>query len=417
MMNADQDRGLARWATITFGVLCLAAVVAVVVVGTRGKDVPDTTLESAGGLRYEHYLKSSELWSVHVVRVPRQNGQFDLTTRHATGRSVGLTPVTSQMSLTNATGVPVAAINGDYYERQGPYAGDPRGLQIVEGELISAPDGGMSVWIDEEGEPHLGMVESQLRVTWPDGSSVAPGLNESRPPGRIVLYTPAMGPSTKARGGREFVLEPLDPPGKALLRPGRSYRVRVREVQESGNARIPPEGFVLSVGPEAVGTLPTLEPGAELGISTATEPNLEGVRTAISGGPLLVRKGRRAKIEVPDSESYEFSSMKERHPRSAVGWNDEYFFLVTVDGRQLGVAEGMTLTELATYLVRLGCEEAMNLDGGGSSTLWFEGEVRNHLCDGYERDVANSLVVCRRKPQATSSPSGPQSGPRNPGEP
>ena len=56
----------------------------------------------------------------------------------------------------------------------------------------------------------------------------------------------------------------------------------------------------------------------------------------------------------------------------------------------------MTLNELAAYLVELGCEEAMNLDGGGSATLWYDGKVRNHPCDGYEREVANCLIVCKK---------------------
>jgi exopolysaccharide biosynthesis protein len=78
-----------------------------------------------------------------------------------------------------------------------------------------------------------------------------------------------------------------------------------------------------------------------------------------------------------------------------------------VDGRQKGVSEGMTLKELAAYLVELGCQEAMNLDGGGSATIWYDGKVRNHPCDGYEREVANSLIVFkksvgRRKPSRKS---------------
>jgi exopolysaccharide biosynthesis protein len=102
-------------------------------------------------------------------------------------------------------------------------------------------------------------------------------------------------------------------------------------------------------------------------------------------------------VEVPDDENYQTSSMLEQHPRSAVGWNREHLFLVTVDGRQRG-SIGMTLEELASYLIKLGCDEAMNLDGGGSATLWCQGQLRNQPCDGRERPVANSLVVVRRNP-------------------
>jgi exopolysaccharide biosynthesis protein len=154
--------------------------------------------------------------------------------------------------------------------------------------------------------------------------------------------------------------------------------------------------MVLSIGPALLKTTPVIERGAELSISTMTEPSLRGVRTAISGGPVLVRGAKRQRFKAADSDSYEFGSMAERHPRSAIGWNEHHFFLVTVDGRQKGVSVGMTLNEFAAYLIELGCQEAMNLDGGGSATLWYDGKVRNQPCDGYDREVANSLIVCKK---------------------
>jgi exopolysaccharide biosynthesis protein len=57
----------------------------------------------------------------------------------------------------------------------------------------------------------------------------------------------------------------------------------------------------------------------------------------------------------------------------------------------------MTLPELVAYMIKLGCEQAMNLDGGGSSTLWAYGNVMNSPSEGEERASVNSLVVVRRK--------------------
>ena len=71
------------------------------------------------------------------------------------------------------------------------------------------------------------------------------------------------------------------------------------------------------------------------------------------------------------------------------------YFWVEVDGRQKE-SIGMTLNELAGFMVELGCEDAMNLDGGGSATIWFDGSVRNKPCDGSERPVANSLALVRK---------------------
>jgi exopolysaccharide biosynthesis protein len=79
-----------------------------------------------------------------------------------------------------------------------------------------------------------------------------------------------------------------------------------------------------------------------------------------------------------------------------MGWSKDHYFLVEVDGRQSNISVGMTFPELADYLVKLGCEEAMNFDGGGSSTLWALGMVRNSPSEGDERPSANALVVIRR---------------------
>src|SRR5258708_24657033 len=126
-------------------------------------------------------------------------------------------------------------------------------------------------------------------------------------------------------------------------------------------------------------------------------PALHGVRTGLSGGPMLVLNGRRQRIETTASENYESSSMFERHPRAAIGWNPSSFFMVEVDGRQRNLSVGMTLDELASFMAGLGCEEAMNFDGGGSATLWYDGEVRNSPCDRAEREIANCLVIVRKK--------------------
>ena len=96
--------------------------------------------------------------------------------------------------------------------------------------------------------------------------------------------------------------------------------------------------------------------------------------------------------------NYSVSSMSQQHPRSGLGWSEQYFYLVEVDGRQPQLSMGMTLDQLANYLMKLGCTEAMNLDGGGSATMWANGRLVNSPCDAVgEREIANSLLVVRKK--------------------
>src|SRR5262249_16333502 len=151
-----------------------------------------------------------------------------------------------------------------FYLREGPCAGDPRGVQIVEGELISAPAGGASFWIDALGEPQISNTVSEFQVTWPDGKSSPINLNGRREPNEIELYTPAFGSSTRTVRGRELVLEQQGTNDWLPLRPGRTYRARVREIHEAGDSKIFPKTLVLSIGPGPARTMPRVEVGSEL---------------------------------------------------------------------------------------------------------------------------------------------------------
>jgi hypothetical protein len=351
------------------------------------------------GLTYTNTRIADVPLSIHVVQLERANPHYQIQSMHAQGGAVGLDTLSDQLGLVSgALGTAVAAINGDYYQREKAYAGAPRGLQIMDGELLSGPSGGASFWIDAVGEPHAENVESQFQITWPDGTATAFGLNGERRADGVELYTPAIGPSTHTIGGRELILSPSEGSPWLPLRIGRTYTARVREIREAGDTPLASNIMVVSLGPAGLHPrLPRLQIGDVLHISTASQPALHGIRTAISGGPVLVRNGKRERLNVPNSQSYQVTTMLEEHPRAAIGWNGRFLFLVEVDGRQKHLSVGMTLDEFAKLLVKLGCEEAMNFDGGGSATLWFDGQVRNSPCDRMEREIANGLVIVRTK--------------------
>jgi hypothetical protein len=293
-------------------------------------------------------------------------------------------------------GSAIAGINGDFYIRDMPnFAGDPRGLQLLNGELISGPSN-LCVWFDPNGAPHLDEIKSEFAVTWPDAQKTVFGLNEQRKNDMVVLYTPTYGPSTHVNGGRNLVLEKEGQSPWLPLRPGEIYHARVATITTNGNAQIPPNSMLLSIGP-AVRNLPEVKPGATLQISTATVPDLKGIKVALGGGPGLLHKGTAFPKVAPPGVSKEWSqrSKYERNPRTAMGWSDTHVFFVVVDGRQANLSVGMTLGELAEYFKKLGCTEALNLDGGKSAQMWVQGRIRNSPCQG-EDTVANSIFVVKK---------------------
>ena len=359
------------------------------------------------GVFYTNMVVDEVPWSIQVVTIARDKNGYELQSYHAGAGALGLETLSTQVAAVGANGAePVAAINGGFYLRDfsktNAYEGCPRGLQIEEGEVLTAPSSNACLWVDYAGQPHLANVASHFQVSWPDGRTTPFQLNGPRAADEVAVYTPAVGRSTHTRGGRELILEPSGDGPWLPLRMERDYSARVREVRTGGDALLASNSLVLSLGPALAEKFPGLSTGAQVRISTRSVPALPNARNALCGGPVLLYNGRPQKVRVAPDAAYELSSMLERHPRTAFGWNDQSFFLVQVDGRQKDLSLGMTVAELSGYLLKLGCTEAINLDGGGSSCLWFAGKIRNHPCDGSERSVANSLIVLAKKPRAGS---------------
>lgn len=119
------------------------------------------------------------------------------------------------------------------------------------------------------------------------------------------------------------------------------------------------------------------------------------VRDAVAGGPALVINGE---IRIPVEEEVFFgSSIPDIHPRTAAGYTrDGDLILLVVDGRQVA-SRGVDLKELAILMRDLGCIEAMNLDGGGSSTLVVNGTLLNRPAGRtLQREVMSALAVFYR---------------------
>jgi exopolysaccharide biosynthesis protein len=301
----------------------------------------------------------------------------------------GMSVVSRQVQMIPPeAGRPVAAVNGDMFQSSYACPGDPDGLQIVRGELVSGPHPTrVCFWIDAQGNPHRTNVLSRFHVIWPNGARTPFGLNEEREYDGAVLFTSAVGPTTRTRGGREYLLVRKANSPWLPLKIGTTNLAVVMAVSETGNSPVTRNALVLSLGPSLAARTPRFTNGAVVQICTDTVPNLTGARTAIGGGPTLVSGGKP--WQAPG-----FFHM--RHPRSAIGWNKDYFFLVEVDGRQIG-SVGMTMAELSNYLIKLGCDEAINLDGGGSAALWVDGRIVNNPSQGFERPSANCVVLMDRK--------------------
>lgn len=153
---------------------------------------------------------------------------------------------------------------------------------------------------------------------------------------------------------------------------------------------IPHNGYVLVSDANSV--LELLKDGDCLEIQWQTNPNWSSVVEAISGGPYLIMNGQIF-IDVVD-ERFNFSAKDVHAPRSAIGvGKNEKLYLIAASGTKNGKSIGLTLEQLAKFLKNLDLKEAINLDGGRSTTLVIGDKVVNELQDKHERKISNGLLI------------------------
>jgi hypothetical protein len=398
--------------------------------------------DSSPGVAMTRYTNEGPvLYTVVRIDRDRLNKDLSLVTTLASNTVVGLDTLSNQVhALPKELGTPVAAVNADFFMMSGTTTGEPRGLQIIRGELVSVPTGSAAFWLDAQGKIHGEQVRSQLTISWPGGGTNLAGLNEQLGTNELVLFTPSMGrlyayraPTNRAAtnrttttrspastaneipkggpirppGGREWTLAP-DGPGPWLpLRVGRTYRARTIESAD-GFTNVPPGMMLMTLGSNLVATLPELTNGTPVNITVATDPDLSSVSEALGTGPMLVRDGKPHETKARMSEQL--------HPRTAIGWNDQHLFLVVADGRQTGLSVGARLSEVADFLVELGCSEAINMDGGVSTTLMLNGQTVNSPSfgintprvgppnPGRQRPIKNAIVILRKTLLADENP-------------
>ena len=137
-----------------------------------------------------------------------------------------------------------------------------------------------------------------------------------------------------------------------------------------GSNQIPKDGFVV-VGSQK--NIDTIINAKRFKLDIKINPEWQDVNHIISGGPYLVKNGD---IYV-DMTAQKLGSVGGRNPRTAIGYTkDNNLIMLTADGRE-GASIGLTLNELANLMKELGCVNAMNLDGGGSTVMYVKGKVVN----------------------------------------
>ncbi len=351
----------------------------------------------------EHAQATKEISGLNVkinlLRLDLKKVRLDVY--HAFDKAIGL-ETTSSIAIRKGA---IAAINAGFFRLdKSEWAGDAAGILMIDGKFWSEATNNRIALIivnDEKATKSIFMqhMDAGPHIQFDKTESSRPvGINRERKAGDIVLFSHHFGATTRT-----------DPSGiEVLLKNCKDEVCRDFELREGGNSPIPNDGYVISLGTEFIGLNPGLVSKLRNGSKEKMEfrvtnsmkrdllTKLLSLNADITNGvSQLIKNG---KIDITwEQEKASKSFVETRHPRTAVAkLKDGKFLMITVDGRSES-SGGISLQDLAEYLLSLGAVDAMNLDGGGSTTMFLDGKVVNTPSDKEgERKIGDAIVVTLR---------------------
>lgn len=346
----------------------------------------------ARGALHRAFLVRQGPWAVHVLDIDRRACWTPIAAKGVPG-AIGRTRTSEiALSVSRSGSMVAGAVNADFFLFDPP--GVPTGAHINGGKVITGPANRPVFGMTNDGHPIIGsMSVSGAAVSARDSTRIS-SWNRIAPDG-LAWFDAGYGSAVDTLSGSVRVVMS-------------AQRGVVQSIDTSlARTPIPSSGGVLVLGPRA----PALVRERFLTAARSRgrfdiEVRLSPIQPAevVGGFPILVRDS----IEVPGLDSAGAPTFAPvRHPRTIVGVaaGGRRLLLITVDGRQAGYSAGTTNRESAQLARDLGATEAINLDGGGSTTMVVArtdsgatrfGVVNRPSDPTGERPVGNALVVIQR---------------------
>lgn len=364
----------------------------------------------APGVEYRQFSDKSGPWRANLVRINLRVAKVELRPARAGDalRTREKTTGMVQRATTNGETV-LAAVNADFFELK---LGENENNQVINGEWwkgLKVTDSpydtydNVHIQFGVDAERHVLMDRFILDGKfWSRGAMTPIVTVNSIPSGTIegsTLFTSRYGSRTPVDTTRKSSEVPLVNAGR---RGDTLLFVRRGAISATNGSAIPENGATLSAyGPRA-DAVKSIGEGDTVKVLLATVPRIKHGATPsalIGGWPRILQNGVNVASEAATVEGTLSRNAEARHPRTAIGFSRDStrVYLLTVDGRSEN-SGGATLIELAGLLRKLGAWDAMNFDGGGSTTMVVGGKVVNMPSDSAgERAVGNALMVLKRK--------------------
>ncbi len=328
-------------------------------------------------------LQTTGPWHMQIIKIDPH--RFHGTYRSTLGVATGRRETTSAMARRAGA---LAAVNGGFFSIHAPrpFSGDPTGISVVDGRLLSEAVTGRTALILRGRSARITRLTTAITARSYDGARTSiDGIDRIADDGELILYTDDLGTKTPADHGIEAILD-ADGVVTGLRTAGGRVKRGTRVLHGTGEAgewlrRHAWQGRAL--------TITTKVTDMRTGKTVPLTPDTN----IVGGGIGLVARGRRHITAAADGMA-NTNMILHRHPRTLAGvTRSGTLILVTVDGRKPGVTVGASLPEAAELMRWLGARDAMNLDGGGSSTMVLKNKVLNDPSDGIERPVGDAILI------------------------
>lgn len=277
----------------------------------------------------------------------------------------------------------IVAINGGYFK---PQTGVPLGALMIDrnvltGEIFNR----VGVAFFDDGENlsfKMDKIDFDIKAYTRNVVVEIDNINQPRMLATYtLLYTPVWGEASPVAPKNGYNM---------LIVGNKIEKISANQIEFKDNS------VVISAPKDVISKL--AKNNKEIYIDIKLQESLKGAKHIIGAGPYLVKDSQ---IYV-DTNVQKLQAISGKNPRSAIGFNaDGTFMIVTIDGREKA-SVGMTLDELAKLMKNIGCDYAMNFDGGSSSALYVDGKIANSAHNKEGIAISNALIVSEDKVQLSS---------------
>lgn len=288
-------------------------------------------------------------------------------------------------------------VNGDFFDMSN---GQPIGTNVLNSEVYNTTTNAnwLELSFDANKKPYLGKLTFSGSLKKTDGTEYEIAVNAGRGENQLIVYTPRFGTSTSTnQWGIEVVATPVE--NDATIALGKSVKMKVVGTPATaGNMTIPSGSYVLSGHGNGNSFIKDLKDGDIVELALTATANGEAINPvwSIGGCPAILSNG--VVLETEDANI--ISHLPSKEPRTAVGYDatGTKVVMLVVDGRS-DISDGCRTKILADVMREVGCSEAMNFDGGGSTELYHQKlGIQNVPSGSVERSVTNGLFAVATTP-------------------